>query len=333
MDRPADIVWMAPVNGGAIRTIGGVDPESLVRLSQALFAEVNAQDSESCICGLHVAGGGNGADWQLTYTLAITESPGWTGLSVNIEKARVSVAIATDPSELDRSFQRIVDQIVAESGEPPNGVIYNVQIAGGGRDGAYLLVVLWAADPDLPPYLRSETGAEQGPFSDETNVLNLNNIPGVDNNSQRSRFLVLWGGLVNETAGAQGVYLRLYRRVNGGAWTLEREAVTSGTGLEWARLPVCSRTAKKTTSRRSTTSYARTRTRERVSRCATCTYSPSASELAEQSASHKGSNHGPPAFHSSHQHRSKPGPPRGRPGHFLRGLRSRARARSRSRAR
>jgi hypothetical protein len=184
---------------------------------------------------MHVGGGGDGADWQITYTVSLEDGPGVCGQSVSTGSARVSLAIATDPAEIDRVLAQLRAEIFDATTPPGSALVYQTQVCGGGRDGAYLVALLWGPGGELPAILNSENPSEQGPFSGPTTVASLI-IPGQPLPGSEAYYTLDWGGLVNETTGATGVTLELWQTIGAGAPTMIRQAVTSGTGSEWAAL-------------------------------------------------------------------------------------------------
>jgi hypothetical protein len=233
MDRPVSITSIGAADDWLV--VGGTDPASLVANSQGRFAARYGLNPGTQIAGMHVGGGGDGADWQITYTVSLQDGPGGAGTSVSTGSARVSIAIATDPSEIDRVLDQLRAEIFDATTPPGAALVYQTQVCGGGRDGAYLVALLWGPGGELPALLSDEDPAEQGPFGAET-VLATLTVPGQPVSGAEAYYTLDWGGLVNETTGASGVTLELWRKIGAGAFTMIRQAVTSGTGSEWAAL-------------------------------------------------------------------------------------------------
>jgi hypothetical protein len=210
-----------------------------VRLSLDLFARILAQDAQSFVCGMHLGGGGGGADWQITYTTAESRGMGFAGTSVWVGDARISVALATDATELDRVVAQLLDQIANGPPVPPfpSAPVYDIQIAGGGRDGAYLVAVLWGTATQPPPYKREFAFPEQGPYTSETALLTLPlNLPSTTSADNQIEYLILWGAILNETSGTDGINFRLQETTGPGtpgAWTTTAETTHSAPSTEW----------------------------------------------------------------------------------------------------
>jgi hypothetical protein len=234
MDRPMQLDRIRQPNRG-IFTIGSSDPESLERLSLDLFARILAQDAQSFVCGMHLGGGGGGADWQITYTTAESPGMGFAGTSVWVGDARISVALATDATELDRVVAQLLEQIA--TGAITTAPVYDIQIAGGGRDGAYLVVVLWGTATQPPPYKREFASPEQGPYTSETALLTVPlNLPSTASVDNQIEYLILWGAILNETSGTDGINFRLQETEGAGSpgpWTTTAETTHSAPSTEW----------------------------------------------------------------------------------------------------
>lgn len=233
MDRPARIGRLLDPDRGVF-TIGSADVESLARLSLALFVRLQVNNASGFVAGMHLGGGGGGADWQVSYTVTQSTGMGFAGTSVILSKARVSFAAASDATELDRVTALLLAAIVAAA---PDGNVYDVQIAGGGPDGAYLIGVLWGLFPDPPPYVREEKNPEQGPYVAETALLdNALQIQPTLNANDQVAYLVDWGAIIQE-ASNNGVFVRLQEFLGPaatGPWTTLRESeIMTGAGDWW----------------------------------------------------------------------------------------------------
>jgi hypothetical protein len=117
-------------------------------------------------------------------------------------------------------------EIAAEASNDP--FVWNPRIVGSGRDGTYLIALLWSDGfPGNPTMDASEPG-QLGPFVAETTIVSLvipQSVNGIVDTEHS--WVVHWDIMVQDTA-ATGVYARLER--NG---VPVQEAQITGLATDW----------------------------------------------------------------------------------------------------
>ncbi len=152
MNRPVRVDRLQNPNLG-LKTIEGTDPRDMALRCDQVFAAALASDPTAWLCGMSLGGGGGGAAWRVTLTLGDVLGAGPNGqASVYIGRAHVWFALARHFAELDAVTARLVDDITAAY---PNAFVYDVQVAGGGRDGIYMVAVCFDEEANSPPLTES----------------------------------------------------------------------------------------------------------------------------------------------------------------------------------
>lgn len=153
-------------SGGAVRFVEGVDPESLVSASEKFFADAAGINTSNQIDGFILTGGGGGASWIVQYSIAALNGPnnGIGARSVYTGLAGVAFGIAYGPGELNTLITKLIDDI---GDAYPTAQIHTVRTAAGGRDGAWLVGVLFQKVGEADPYLRTTDDAA-GPYQNQT---------------------------------------------------------------------------------------------------------------------------------------------------------------------
>ena len=211
MDRPILLVNLqhAPNPELGVKVLSAPDPDTLTRRCQALINAAAAGGSASpFVQGFELAGGGSGASCQAILTL--TRNLGW-GLNTSIPAAlaRVKFRKARAPEQITRVLELMYAEIAAEASLAP--FIWQPRIVGTGRDGTYLIGLLWADGSIGNMCLNVEAFAVAGPYTAATTILTLN-VPATPDGTVDTdqSWHVTWGAIVND-ADATGVKLRLER--------------------------------------------------------------------------------------------------------------------------
>lgn len=169
----------------------------------SLFAAL--PESPYVVTGWDIVGGGGGAAWRASYDVGL--NPGWglntsppLGLTRFVCK-QVKHAIQIRPVLLEMLGNL-----------PPTAYVWGTKYAASGRDGTYLVGVLYSLSGYGSGLMSYEihdytTG---GPYVAETTVLQLT-IPQVISGvaAQQREYAVHYSMLLNDTTGASGVLGRL----------------------------------------------------------------------------------------------------------------------------
>lgn len=143
--------------GQGLATIEGTDPRDLAVQAARVFARYTAAQSVGFVVAMRIAGGGDGAAWRVAFLAGSVVGPNVQS-SILPAAAHCRFAIARQFAELDRVAARMLAEI--RDGFP-NAFVVDTQIAGGGRDGAYLIGVLFSDGLNAPLMADTTATAEQ----------------------------------------------------------------------------------------------------------------------------------------------------------------------------
>ncbi len=183
------------------------DPVTLTREVQAYIDAAAVAGIEApFVQGFELAGGGAGDSCQAIVT--ITENFGWgLNTSVPCSLARVLFRRANSVGQLRTVLDQMYVAIAAAGGA--NAFVWQPRIVGTGRDGSYLIGMLWCDGNVGDLCLTASAFGQQGPFVAAQTVLSVT-IPQTPSGTvdSDSAWEVQWSGVVNDVAGT-GVKLRL----------------------------------------------------------------------------------------------------------------------------
>jgi len=166
MDRPFRVDRLN-LDGFGIRTVEGIDPRDLGNRATQLLADIAAQQPSAQVSGMTLGGGGDGAAWRCTFTSASQFPNGQQSIFAALGLVRF--AIARHAAELDAVCRRVLLEMQAGF---PNAYLFETQIAGGGRDGIYLVAMLFSNGVASPPY-ESLTAAAPQSVTTDTDILTV----------------------------------------------------------------------------------------------------------------------------------------------------------------
>lgn len=183
------------------------DPDSLTaQVQSAIDAAAAGGASYPYLQGCELAGGGGGDSVRAIVTL--TRTVGW-GLHTSIPAAlaRVLFRRANNAAEIETVLAQMYAAILASGGS--DAFVWQPRIVGTGRDGAYVIGIVWSDGGVGSLAMNTESFAVSGPYTAATNILFLT-IPQIVNanvNAEQA-WLVTWGMLVEDTVGG-GFRVRL----------------------------------------------------------------------------------------------------------------------------
>jgi len=154
-----------------------------------------------------LTGGGAGAGWRASFDVGL--NPGW-GFNTCIP-LRLARLVCREVQHAGQLRAVVADMLGAL---PPTAFVFGIKHAASGRDGTYLVGILYClqgAGSGNPSYY-TDNYATQGPFVAETTVLSLTlpQTPLGDAVLGRD-WAVHYCMLLNDTTGASGVLGRLKR--------------------------------------------------------------------------------------------------------------------------
>lgn len=211
MDRPIRIDRLL-LAGVGVLSIEGHDPDDMADRARELFLGVAASGQVSpYISGFTLGGGGGGASWRATFTTEASLGPG-VQESIFAARARCSFARARGFAEINVVVARLLQTI---EDAYATAFVYEVQVAGGGRDGEYLIGVLFGEEAESPPVLTGfvNTQAAVAVPTDVVSVIIPQTVSGTPND--QATYLVTWSIAVEDTDGASGFTAGLYSDVVG----------------------------------------------------------------------------------------------------------------------
>lgn len=210
MDRPIRLVDLqpgVPVPELGVKVLQAPEPADLAAQIQGAIDAAAAGVAEyPMVHGLELAGAGGGATWRAIVTL--TETAGWgINTSIPCAVARVMCATAANAAELETVLGKLYTAIAAAASNEP--VVWQPRIVGSGRDGTYLVSLLWADGSPGRPLSSIQSTPPQGPYTAATTLMSLT-IPQALNGIADTRqfWQVQWGAALNDVAGT-GAKLRL----------------------------------------------------------------------------------------------------------------------------
>jgi hypothetical protein len=210
--------------GSRAATIEDQFNDSLVSLFAAL------PESPYVVTGWDIAGGGGGAAWRASYEVGL--NPGW-GLNTSppLGLTRMVCKEVKHARQIRPTLWEMLSNL------PPTAYHWGTKYAGSGRDGTYLVAVLYSLDGFGSGRLTyaTEVDGPVGPFVAETTVATLT-IPKVISGiaAQQREYAVHYGLLINDTTGASGVIARL--KENG---VTCRECQYTSPATDWLQFAGC----------------------------------------------------------------------------------------------
>lgn len=208
MDRPILISNLSnvatPLLG--VKVIEAPDPATLTtRVNAAIYAAAAAGYSSAFLQGFELAGGGAGESCRAIITL--TRNLGW-GLFTSIPciLAKVLYRRASHSDQLTRVLEQMYAYILAND---PGAIVWQPRIVGTGRDGSYLIGLVWSSSTVGSLCLNVESFSESGPYTTPTTILSVT-IPQTPDATvaTETAWRVSWGMIVNDTTGS-GAGVRL----------------------------------------------------------------------------------------------------------------------------
>lgn len=172
--------------GLGLATIEGIDPRDLAVQAARVFARFASYDQgDSFVVGMSLAGGGDGAAWRVVFLSGSALGPNVQS-SILPQLAHARFALARQFAEIDAVAARLLAEI---QDDYPNAFVVETQIAGGGRDGVYLLAVLFS--DGLPaPLLLSAFEPNEVEIPGPTNVVSIT-VPGTASGTPKDQCSVL----------------------------------------------------------------------------------------------------------------------------------------------
>lgn len=158
------------------------------------------------IHGLELGGGGGGATYR--GSLTVTRELGWGfGTSIPAAAAHVEIRSARNRRQIEEQLTQIYAAIAAAATELP--YVWQVKVVGTGRDGSYLIGVLWSNGFPGRPTISVQETAPQGPYLAATTIQTLT-IPRtvLGLGATETTWRIEWGAAVNDTT-SSGAKLRL----------------------------------------------------------------------------------------------------------------------------
>lgn len=177
------------------------------------------------IQGLRAAGSGGGATWRVMLTIA--ESVGWgNNDQLPCDRARFYCAPAQNAAQLMTVLAQLYARIAAAATASP--IVWEPILLGTGRDGSYLVGLLWVdGAPGDPTYSQSSYAAS-GPYTAKTTILSFSipqSLGGA--NANRHHWLIFWNCMLNDATGS-GAIARLVRDT-----VTIQESEEIGSAAEW----------------------------------------------------------------------------------------------------
>jgi len=202
-------------------------PADLQNLIQSsITAALAGGEHFAMVQGFELAGGGGGASWRAMVTLG--RNLGWGMLtSIPAAVARINLRVARHFSEIETVIAQMYAAIAAATTHG-GAVVWQPRITASGRDGTYLVGIVWADGNPGSLVLNQEFFSELGPVDAATTVLFLT-VPQTctATTDTEQNWRISWGALLNDVAGT-GVKLRL---LVDGVNTWESEQI--GTAAQW----------------------------------------------------------------------------------------------------
>lgn len=203
MDRPIALIDLSDVGNTSlgVKILQAPIAQSLQTQLQAAIDAAAASDAQyAMVQGLELGGSGSGATWRAMLTL--TENQGWGfNTSVPCAIAKVYCAEARDAAEIETVLGHIYAAIAAAATNDP--FVWQPRIAGSGRDGTYMVCVLWADGSPGQPTISVQSTAQQGPYTAAQTVASLTIPQSVNGLVATQQFwFVRWGVVLNDATGS-----------------------------------------------------------------------------------------------------------------------------------
>jgi len=215
MDRPHRIDRLNAAGAGVF-TVEGIHPSDLQdECDRVLEAFAASGLSSPYVSGITLDGGGDGATWRCSLTCAEALGPGEALQSIYAERAHVWFTQARNAPDIDRAKAVLLDAIEADY---PTAYVFDVQIAGAGRDGSYMFAVLFSENEDSPPLINDFDGSNSGPQTDvydAAQVVIPETVSGGPND--QAAYKIDWSVAVNRGVGAGSIEVMLWSDVAGAA--------------------------------------------------------------------------------------------------------------------
>ena len=204
MQRPVPVGNVLTLDGGNIRSLSASDPHTLAERVNALFASYALSPVYfPYVIGWSIGGGGGGAKWRCTVELATATCWG-VNTSIPASVARMRCAAALHDAQITKVAEQMLLAIQAED---PDAHIWGQQIAGSGRDGTYIVAILYSVGGmgGLPTY-NVEALPVVGPFAVPTVVASWT-MPGSLGATYATNrtYLINYYMEIEDTSGAAGV--------------------------------------------------------------------------------------------------------------------------------
>lgn len=210
MDRPILLTNLSNVATPelGIKVLEAPDPVDLTAQAQAAIDAAAAGAAEfPYVHGFEFGASGGGDTSRVILTLGRNLGWGLSLTSIPASLAHILFRRAQNAAELTRVLEQMYADIAAQGGS--NAYVWQPRIVGSGRDGSYLIGILWSDGGVGSVVLNTEAFAVSGPYTAATNILFLT-IPQTVNANVNSEtaWLLTWGMLVEDTVGG-GFRVRL----------------------------------------------------------------------------------------------------------------------------
>lgn len=208
-----------------VKVIEAPDPQDLTTETQAAIDAFAASgEIMPFVHGFELAGGGGGDSARVILTMA--RSLGW-GLmtAMPASRARAIFKRAQNAAEIETVLVKMYAAIAAAATYEPN--VWQPRIVGTGRDGSYLIGILWC-DGEAGILCRNqESFAASGPYTTATTILTVTipqTLAGIQ--ATDSAWHVTWGMIVEDVAGT-----KVKTRLELNAGSLWESEVSGGAGI------------------------------------------------------------------------------------------------------
>lgn len=181
-------------------------PADLAQLVQNQLAVISAALTfPAVVCSWNIAGGGGGANWRVSFDVAL--NPGW-GLNTSppVSLSSFVCDVAQNAAELRTVTQRLLLTI------PSDAAIWGIKQVGSGRDGTYL-VGIWYSTGAYGSGLMTYSAQyldPQGPYTGSQILASITIPASVGGSAYTVReYMLHYAVALEDTTGASGVFGRL----------------------------------------------------------------------------------------------------------------------------
>jgi len=229
MDRPIQLSSLNVAGQPAlgVRVAEAYDPTSLeTRVAALLAAAAAATVPGAYVQGFTLAGGGGGASYRAAFTC--TSNLGW-GLDTALAAgaARFVCGSARNAPEMHAVLAILYDRIATAAQNNP--FVWDVQISGSGRDGSYLIGILWSDGIVGQPTYEAHEAGPVGAFTGKHTMCTFTIPATLSGGPADAGYWALhWSVAVADATGG-GVKARLLQ----GAATVRAEYEQIGAANEW----------------------------------------------------------------------------------------------------